>query len=120
MLLVTITLRGLPAFKQTFIKLDVTLDAKTLGVGENPDIDTLRKANYNGAIKKSLTTIFPDVSKRKDKKALYRLVSNGGQYDLQSKVMADPTLIGETLEVWLPVGDDASGCLLYTSPSPRD
>lgn len=110
-LLITITLRGLPAFKQTFIKLDVTLDAKTLGVGENPDIESLRKANYNGTIKKSLTNLFPDVKKRKDKKALYKLVSSGGQYDLQNKVMDDPSLIGETLEVWLPVGDDTSGYL---------
>ena len=110
-LLVTITLRGLPAFKQTFIKLDVTLDAETLGVGEKTDIESLRKANYNGTIKNSLTELFPDVKKRKDKKALYKLVSSGGQYDLQNKVMDDPSLIGETLEVWLPVGDDTSGYL---------
>jgi len=110
-LLITITLRGLPAFKQTFIKLDVTLDAETLGVGENPDIDILRKANYDGTIKKSLLGIFPDVSTRKDKKALYKLVSKGAQYDLQNRVMTDPLLIGETLEVWLPVGDDTNGYL---------
>ena len=110
-LLVTITLRGLPAFKQTFIKLDVSMDADTLGVGENPDTDALRKANYDGSIKKSLLGIFPDVSKRKDKKALYKLVSKGAQYELQGRVMADPSLIGETLEVWLPVGDDANSYL---------
>ncbi len=110
-LLVTITLRGLPAFQQTFIKLEVILDAKTLGVGENPDISALRKANYNGTIKNSLLEMFPDVTKRKDKKLLYKLVSNGGQYDLQSRVMADPSLIGQPLEVWLPIGDDTNGYL---------
>lgn len=110
-LIISITARGLPAFKQTFINLDVTLDANTLGVAENPDEDTLRRANYNGAIKNSLQELFPDVKKRKDKKALYKFVSNGGQYDLQAKVMADPALIGQTINVWLPVGDDASGYL---------
>ena len=110
-LLITITLRGLPAFQQTFIKLEVILDAKTLGVGENPDISALRKANYNGTIKNSLLEMFPDVTKRKDKKLLYKLVSNGGQYDLQSRVMADPSLIGQPLEVWLPIGDDTNGYL---------
>ena len=110
-LLVTITAGGLPAFKQTFIQLDVSLDAQTLGVGENPDTSALRKANYNGAIKKSLLTLFPDVEKRKEKKALYSLVSKGGQYDLQSKVMADPSLIDQTLSVWLPVGDDTNSYL---------
>ena len=72
-LLITITSRGLPAFKQTFIQLDVQLDADTLGVGENPQQDELLKANYNNTIKKSLRELFPDVTKRNDKKALYKL-----------------------------------------------
>ncbi len=110
-LIISITIRGLPAFKQTFLNLDVTLDADTLGVDENPDEDALRKANYNGSIKNSLLALFPDVKKRKDKKALYKFVSTGGQYDLQAMVMADPSLIGQTINVWLPVGDDASGYL---------
>ena len=110
-LIISITVRGLPAFQQTFINLDVILDAKTLGVGENPNIDELRKANYNGAIKKSLLALFPEVKKRRDKKALYKFVSKGGQYDLQAQVMADPSLIGQTKNVWLPAGDDASGYL---------
>ena len=110
-LLITITAGGLPAFKQSFIQLDVSLDSQTLGVGDDPDISELRKANYNGAIKKSLLTVFPDVKKRKDKKALYSLVSKGGQYNLQSQVMADPSLINQTLKVWLPVGDDTDGYL---------
>lgn len=109
MLIFTITKNGLPAFKQTFIQLEVTLDSKTLGLGENPTESDLRKANYNGTIKKALLTDFPDVKKRKDKKALYRLISKGGQYDLQKQVMQSPLLIGETRTVWLPAGDDASG-----------
>ena len=58
-LLITITSRGLPAFKQTFIQLDVQLDADTLGVGENPQQDELLKANYNNTIKKSLRELSP-------------------------------------------------------------
>jgi phosphate transport system permease protein len=110
-LIFTITKNGLPAFQQTFIQLDVTLDSKTLGLGEEPDEAQLLKANYNGAIKKALLKSFPDVKKRKDKKALYKLISKGGQYKLQSQVMASPDLIGQTRTVWLPAGDDASGYL---------
>lgn len=108
-LIFTITKNGLPAFKQTFIQLEVTLDSKTLGLGESPSESDLRKANYNGTIKKALLADFPDVKKRKDKKALYKLISKGGQYDLQKQVMQNPALIGETRTVWLPAGDDASG-----------
>ena len=108
-LLISITIRGLPAFKQTFIQLDVQLDADTLGVGENPQQNELLKANYNSTIKKSLRELFPEVTKRNDKKALYKLVSKGGQYELQKMVLKDPALIGQTVSVWLPVGDDANG-----------
>lgn len=108
MLIITISIKGLPAFKQTFMKLDITMDASTLGVADNPDIDQLRKANYSGVIKKSLLATFPDVKKRNDKKALYKLVSKGGQYELQRQVMADPKLIGQNMSVWLPVGDDVN------------
>lgn len=108
MLITNISIKGAPAFTQTFMELEVILDAKTLGLGDDPDLAQLRKANYNGAIKKSLLKAFPDVSKRRDKKALYKLISKGGQYDLQKKVIADPSIIGETLTVWLPVGDDVN------------
>jgi phosphate transport system permease protein len=108
-LIITITANGLPAFKQTFIQLDVLLDQKTLGVSDTPTESDLRKANYSGAIKKALRENFPDVSKRKEKKALYKLISTGAQYDLQRMVMESPLLIGDTQTVWLPAGDDASG-----------
>ena len=108
MLIITISVRGFPAFTQNFIKLDVTLDQKTLGLSGEPDTAELRKANYYGAIKNSLLAEFPDVKKRKDKKLLYKLVSKGGQYDLQRRLMDNPELVGETLSVWLPVGDDVN------------
>lgn len=111
MLIISISIRGLPAFKQTFVQLDVTLDQQTLGISEAPDTSDLRRANYNGTIKNSLLTLFPEVKSRKDKKALYKLVSKGGQYDLQRRVMEDPQLIGQSLTVWLPVGDDVNSYL---------
>ncbi len=108
-LIISITVRGLPAFQQTFIQLDVTLDAGTLGLTDNPDNAALLKANYNGVIKKALLASFPDVKKRNDKKALYKLMSKGAQYDLQRKLIADPELIGQSKTYWLPAGDDANG-----------
>jgi phosphate transport system permease protein len=114
LLIITITIRGLPAFTQTFVNLDVTLDEKTLGLGDEPDIAALRKANYNGTIRNSLLTQFPDVTKRKDKRALYKLISKGAQYDLQQRVIDNPALIGEILNVWLPVGDDVNSFLKGT------
>ncbi len=43
---------------------------------------------------------------RRDRFALYKLVSNGAAFDLRDRVIADPTLIGQTISVWVPVDDD--------------
>lgn len=105
-LLVSIVFRSIPAFTQTSINLDVALDAKTLGVSENPNDAELRKANYSGAIKKALRARFPDVKKRKDKKKLYALVSAGAEFQLRDRVVADPSLIGANTTLWLQADDE--------------
>jgi len=111
-LLATITANALPAFTQSFVKLDVVLDPATLGVSaDTSDRRTLLKANYNGAIKKALRKQFPEVKKRRDKKALYKLVSNGAQYSLQKRVIENPELIGQSVTSWLPAGSDIAAFL---------
>jgi phosphate transport system permease protein len=110
-LLITITGNALPALKQTYVKLDLNLDPSALGTKENPDRSALLKANYSGVIKKSLRETFPDVKKRKEKKALYKLVSNGAQYVVQRELIEDPTKIGQSLSVWLPAGAEVAAYL---------
>lgn len=105
-LLISIIFRSIPAFTQTSISLDVALDAKTLGVSESPDAAELRRANYSGAIKKALRSRFPDVSKRKEKKKLYALVSSGAEFQLRDHVLADPSIIGSNTTLWLQADDE--------------
>ncbi len=120
MLLISIVSKGLPAFSQTFIQLDVPLDIDTLDIdaetaeavqeGSLPASE-LRRANYNGAIREALRERFPDVSGRSDRRALYKLVSTGAQYDLARIVMDDPSLLGQRQTLWLPT-DDEIGALV--------
>ena len=55
----------------------------------------------------------------------YSLKINGNQYDIsiedvnEESTMANVTVNGVAYEVEI-VGEQASNCLLYTSPSPRD
>jgi len=105
-LLFSIISKGLPAFTQTFVKLDVMLDADSLGVGDSPDRAELRAANYGGVVKKTLRERFPEVKSRKDKKALYKLISTGAQYELFDRIIANPQLIGTTLSLWVPADDE--------------
>ena len=50
--------------------------------------------------------MFPEVTGRRDKRALYSLVSSGADYQLRHLVMNDPTLIGTTVSLWAPADDD--------------
>lgn len=110
-LMVDIVGKGLPAFTQHFVKVPVTFDAERLGVNANSSQEELMQGNYSAAIKASLRDMFPDVSGRKDKRLLYRLVSVGAQYTLRDMVMDDPALIGTTTDVWLRAHSEAGSYL---------
>ena len=105
-LLVDIIGKGYPAFTSTYIKLDVQLDAQTLGVTAASPSDKLRSADYSTVVKNSLNALIPGVTERKEKKALKDLVSGDAQYELQRMVMNDPALIGTSQSVWVLADDD--------------
>ncbi|MDD5394505.1 MAG: phosphate ABC transporter permease PstA [Thiothrix sp.] len=106
LLMFNIFSKGLPAFTSTYIKLDVTLDAQTLGVTPASTPEQLRVANYSGVIQAGVQNLVPGVEDRKQKKALKSLVSGDAQYDLQRMVVADPKLIGSNQTVWVLADDD--------------
>ncbi len=106
LLMVNIFSRGLPAFTSTYIKLDVVLDAQTLGVTATDPVEKLRAADYSSVVTNSLKTLFPGVEDRKQKKALKSLVSGDAPYELQHMVLDNPSLIGTTQSVWLLADDE--------------
>ncbi len=99
-LLSTILLSGYSAFTQTYIKLDVTLDEKFF-----PDED-LAKGDFQGIVKASLYSMFPDVSGRQNKRSLNKLVSKGAAFQLMDMVRENPKLIGTSFSIWVPAKDD--------------
>ena len=106
LLLTSIISKGLPAFTQTFVKLDVELSAEMLGVGEDPSMQELRAADYGGAIKQTMRDLFPEASSRGEKKDLYELISTGAEYALYDRVAENPELVGSTLSLWVPADDE--------------
>ncbi len=100
LLFISIIGNGYSAFQQTFIKLDVFFD---------PDIlkqESLATANYQGLVKQTLRTMFPDAISRHDKRMLYALVSSGASFQLRDLVLKNPEIIGRTRTVWVPADDD--------------
>ena len=105
-LVVNITGKGLPAFQQTYVKLDIKIDSQVLGVDKDSDKEALFSANYGKLIKGTLKQMFPDAKGRKQKRALKQLVSNSAAYDLRDQVIIDPKLIGSTQSFWFLAKDD--------------
>ncbi|MFT5502935.1 MAG: phosphate transport system permease protein [Gammaproteobacteria bacterium] len=108
-LLTDITIRALPAFSVTEIKLEVQLDYETLKLdaGEKLTEADIADINYGGLIKKATHKLFPDVSKRKDKKSLYKLISSGAEFSLRDQIAKNPKLIGSgNLSIWVKADDD--------------
>lgn len=106
LLMVNIFSKGLPAFTSTYIKLDVVLDAQTLGITADSTPEQLRTASYNTVIQNSLQNLIPGVEDRKEKKALKSLVSGDAQYELQRMITSDPKLVGTSQSVWVLADDD--------------
>jgi len=87
-LLTSIVIKGWPAFTHTYVKMNVELDADSLGIGENPTDKELRAANFAGA-----------------------LISTSGEYLLHDMVAADRSLIGQSMELWLPADDELAAVI---------
>ena len=104
-LLGSILLKGWPAFIETQMRLDVSLDKDTLGISE-VSTEAINAANYNGLIKKTMRDAFPEVTKRKGKKQLYKLVSTSAEYQIRDQLIANPNLLGETVSVWVLADDE--------------
>ncbi len=105
-LFMSIVGNGYTAFAQTFVKLDVYIDPQKVDPQGDRDQEELSRADYGGLVKFTLRAMFPEVKSRRDKKALYGLVSNGADFEIRNRVMENPKLIGQTLSLWVPADDD--------------
>ena len=106
-LLVDIVGKGHTAFLQTQMTLEIYFDPTVIDPQGTADPEVLRGANYATLIRTSLRGEFPEVSGRRDRRALNQLVSNAAPFKLQNMVMSDPSLVGQTLSVEIPASDDA-------------
>jgi phosphate transport system permease protein len=98
--------KGYTAFVQTQIRLEIYFDPAVLDPDNTRAEDVLAKADYHGLIKKSLLKLFPEAQTRKEKNDLFALVSSGASFQLRTLVMNERSLVGKTVNLWLPAGDD--------------
>jgi phosphate transport system permease protein len=97
---------GVQAFSQTFIQLEIEFSPETLDISDATDQRQIALANFDGVVREALRERFPDAKSRRELRELFSIVSSGAAYQLQDTLRANPELLGETKQFWLPVDDD--------------
>src|SRR6056297_362331 len=92
---------GYHAFTQTHVRIDVFVDPE-----EIPE-ENLPRGGFREVLSDSLGQYFPevDMSDRSDAREVSSILSNGAQFTLRDMVVADPSLIGQTISLKVPVSD---------------
>ena len=91
--------KGSSAFMQTFIQLDVEFNEDILAPDGELD---LTYADFDGVIKSALRETFPDVTDRKARRDLYKIISLGAGYKVREMITASPDLLGTRQDLWVP------------------
>ncbi|MBL8200217.1 MAG: phosphate ABC transporter permease PstA [Chromatiales bacterium] len=105
-LFTTIIGNGYGAFRQSFVRLEIQFDPAVIDPDGTRTPDVLASADYSQLIKSSLRQLFPAAEDRASRRELNALVSSGGAYLLQKMVLADPGLLGQSRDLWLPADDE--------------
>jgi phosphate transport system permease protein len=95
----TLVGNGASAFLQTHVELDIEFNEEILAPGGEPD---LQYADYDALVRNAIWPLFPEVTDRRERRALSRLVSVGAGYRLRDEVEENPQLIGTTRRVSVP------------------
>jgi len=97
---------GYTAFQQHFMKMEFELTESILAPDGTRDPAKLRGANYRRVVQNTMYSQFPEVTGRKDKQALFALVSaSGATNQIRQMVYRNPNLVGKTITVTVPASD---------------
>ena len=100
-LLVDIVGKGWPAFFEHHTSVDVMIDPAVI------DAASPAAGDYSKLLKDAVRAQFPDITSRGDKKKLASFISQAAADNLRDRVVADPSLIGKTVNADLLLSADA-------------
>jgi phosphate transport system permease protein len=100
-LLVDIATKGWPAFFEHRATVTVTLDPAKI------DATNIAGSDFSALVKETWRAQFPEMSSRVERKQINSLLSQDASEDLKAQVIADPSLIGKTVETSVLLSDDA-------------
>jgi phosphate transport system permease protein len=86
------------ALRQTHVTIEVPIPADAVDPADP------FSANWRSIMQDYVASVFPD-AERAELRELGRILSNGAQFRVRDAVVADPSLIGQTLTITVPVSD---------------
>ncbi|HXK54812.1 MAG TPA: phosphate ABC transporter permease PstA [Hyphomicrobiales bacterium] len=106
-LIATMIAGAWPALLQGTVTLQVEFDRDEIAPSGALDEAALRKANFEGIARNAIYGAFPQVTDRREKRDLGRLLGATAGDALRAALRADPALLGTTAAIALPLSDDA-------------
>jgi phosphate transport system permease protein len=103
--LFTIVRQGFPAFFQHYATIEVELKREEFDPNGTRDPKAIGAGNFDGAVRDAMQKLFPGVTDRADRRALSNVLSSGAPVILRRAALADPSLVGSTRPVSIPVDD---------------
>jgi phosphate transport system permease protein len=98
-LLGSLILSGYTAFVQTKVPLQVTVSP------EQVSPDNLQRGNYRGLVRDAFRSLLPVEMSRAEERAYMDMLSSGAHFLLRDRVLAEPGLVGQTVELMVPLAD---------------
>ena len=95
----SLLLSGYSAFTQTHVTLEVYVDPAEIPA------DRLPRGDFEAVLTDSLQALVPGVDDAAAVRALGGILSDGAQFQLRDRIVADPSLVGQTITVRVPVAD---------------
>lgn len=106
-LLSNILMNAWPAFWSHSLKLDVNLAADQIDPEGKRTPEALAAADYNALARTALAAEFPGIEGRAARKDINSILSSGATDGLRDMVVANPSLVGQTVKAKLLLSDDA-------------
>ncbi len=106
--------RSLPAFHQHYLQLEVVLDSQILDPLGDQSHESLIEGDYLAVLKTALRSYFPEITQRREKRKLYKLISINSPYILANYVHKHPKKLDEKIKIFLPLDDEIDLFLKYS------
>ncbi len=98
--------KGMSAFYQTKIRLNITFEENLVDPERKKNPDDILYIDFSTIIQKSLKDKFPEIADENDMALLYSLFSRQAEIEVRDALLKDLSLIGRSKEIWLTASAD--------------